>query len=98
MIPASGAAYQHHPVDLPLDIVCITSYAFQLSWAMNWPQFMVTNLQNHDNWLWWFDNRSLLQLLQKLWLPLQLTLAYSDATAASKACLDTTTGVSFATF
>jgi hypothetical protein len=67
MIQASGAAYQHHPADLPLDIVCITSCAFQLSWAMNWPHFMVTNLQNHDTCLWWFDNWG---LLQKLWLPL----------------------------
>jgi hypothetical protein len=32
---------------------------------MNWPQFMVTNLQSHDTWLWWFDNQSLPQLLQK---------------------------------
>jgi hypothetical protein len=95
MLPESGAAYQHHPADLPLDIVRITSYASELSWAMNWPQFMVTNLQNHDTWLWWFDNQS---LLQKLWLLLQLALAYSDATAASMVCLDTTTGLSLATF
>jgi len=48
MLAASGAAYQYHPADFPLDIVRITSYASQLPWAMNWPQFMVTNLQNHD--------------------------------------------------
>jgi len=95
IFPASGGAYQHHPADLPLDIVRNTSYASQLSWAMNWLHFMVTNLQNHDTWLWWFDNQS---LLQKLWLPLQLALAFSDTTSASMVCLDTTTGLSFATF
>jgi hypothetical protein len=95
MLPASGGAYQHHPADLPLDIEPITSYASQLSWAMNWPHFMVTNLQNHDIWLWWFDNQS---LLQKLWLPLQLALAFSDTTSVSMVCLDTTTGLLFATF
>jgi len=94
-LPASGGAYQHHPVDLPLDIVRIISYASRLSWAMNWPHLMVTNLQNHDTWLWWFDNQS---LLQKLWLPLQLALVFSDATSASMVCLVTTTGPSFATF
>jgi len=48
MLPASGAAYRHHPADLPLNIVRIASYVSQLSWAMNWPHFMVTNLQNYD--------------------------------------------------